>query len=84
MFRRRSIFHPSGINVYYFLDSDTGDSFKPNEYKLVNNAIKEGHYIEAHYSEKELLKHCVTSQLIWIGKRWFKTSTKTYRYYNPF
>ena len=72
------------VHVYYFLDSDTGDSFKPEEYKLVKNAIKEGHYVEAHYSEKDVLKHMVSSQVIKISKKHYSTPYRVFRYESPF
>ena len=71
------------MNVMFFHDSDTGDTYTPEEYKLVQNAIKEGHYVEAHYTDKDNEKHYVTSRVFWIGKKRFRTQYKIYRYVKP-
>ena len=80
MFERKVPLKSCQIKLLFFQDADTGDTFKAEEYKLIKKAIKEGHYIEAHFSGMNDNKHFVTSRIMWLNQRRFNTQYKTYRY----
>ena len=66
--------HVSRIELLIFFDRDTGDSFQAREFKDVKSLLKEGHIIEAHVRFKGSTQKEVTSPLLWITKKYFKTS----------
>ena len=83
MLRLRIGKHSSEVALHGFMDDDSGDFYKPDEYKSVKNAIKEGHYIFAQYSEGDNNKIYVSSQIIWVNENRFKTAYRMYKYH-PF
>ena len=72
------------IEVFYFYEQETGRGFNPSEHKAIEQIIKCGGTVVAHFNFVNGRTRRVTSPIEWITSKRFKTSRNgnVFRYYD--